>query len=447
MTTGPLGSVITVCASGCDFNNTQLQAAIDSAVCGDIVSIAPNVEYQGPYVIAQVCTDTIRFTLTTTGFSIPSGQRVVAADATSMGRIKSTNVGSALYTRHGTVGINIIGIDGLGYYDGSNHQYGIFRFGYDGPGGGGALGTGLRATTEAQLPNFITIDRSLARGDPVGQHVWGILADAKNISIKNSRITDMHSTAFDAQCILAANTPGPISIENNYLECAGENILFGGTGAPIIEEVIPSDISILHNFITKKLSWKLACVTGAELGCEGTVHAGINWVVKNLVECKNCRRLRAAYNIIEKNWQEDQFGEAFVITPRNQASGTGGLTATAGTISSITYPVGSASTTDYYKGATIVLLTGTGSTPVWQARRVTAYNGTTRVATITPDWLVAPDSTTGFMDGWPVWAMAQDITIEHNIVRKVDAFNPLHLRQAHCTLSCVCPPPKPIGIM
>ncbi len=64
-------------------------------------------------------------------------------------------------------------------------------------------------------------------------------------------------------------------------------------------------------------------------------------------------------------------------------------TAQAGNASTITLAAGASATTDIYKGAWIFLAGGTGA---GQGRKGTAYNGTTKVLTITPDWAVNPSS-------------------------------------------------------
>lgn len=68
-------------------------------------------------------------------------------------------------------------------------------------------------------------------------------------------------------------------------------------------------------------------------------------------------------------------------------------TAQAGAAGTITLDASASSTTDFYRGTRIYLTGGTGS---GQSRIVTAYNGTTKVATITPNWATNPDNTTTF---------------------------------------------------
>lgn len=69
-------------------------------------------------------------------------------------------------------------------------------------------------------------------------------------------------------------------------------------------------------------------------------------------------------------------------------------TAQAGASTTITLDSGASATTDFYKDDWIKILTGTGSAN--QPRRITAYNGSTKVATIDPAWDVTPDATSEF---------------------------------------------------
>jgi len=68
-------------------------------------------------------------------------------------------------------------------------------------------------------------------------------------------------------------------------------------------------------------------------------------------------------------------------------------TATAGAASSITLVVGASAVDDLYVGMVIQTTAGTGP---GQTRVIVAYDGTTKVATVTPAWLVVPDATTEY---------------------------------------------------
>lgn len=68
-------------------------------------------------------------------------------------------------------------------------------------------------------------------------------------------------------------------------------------------------------------------------------------------------------------------------------------TAQAGAAGTITLDASASATTDFYVGMWLYLTGGTGA---GQARVCTAYNGTTKVATIAPNWATNPDATSTF---------------------------------------------------
>lgn len=74
-------------------------------------------------------------------------------------------------------------------------------------------------------------------------------------------------------------------------------------------------------------------------------------------------------------------------------------TAQAGSSSTITLDAGASSTDDRYKNYQVFLYGGTGGgiRGTGQQRTITAYNGTTKVATVDQPWGTNPDSTTKFM--------------------------------------------------
>jgi hypothetical protein len=91
-------------------------------------------------------------------------------------------------------------------------------------------------------------------------------------------------------------------IENNYIEAAGIGILFGGA-APSIDQLVPSDIVIRRNHITRPVSWRTS-----------------TYSVKNLLELKNARYVQIDGNLLENNWANAQSGFAVVFTVRAQSA-------------------------------------------------------------------------------------------------------------------------------
>jgi energy-coupling factor transporter ATP-binding protein EcfA2 len=70
-----------------------------------------------------------------------------------------------------------------------------------------------------------------------------------------------------------------------------------------------------------------------------------------------------------------------------------GTAQSGSTSSTLKLDAGASATADLYKGAFVLLTGGTGA---GQARLATLYNGTTKVATVSPAWAVTPDDTSTF---------------------------------------------------
>lgn len=68
-------------------------------------------------------------------------------------------------------------------------------------------------------------------------------------------------------------------------------------------------------------------------------------------------------------------------------------TAQAGSSGSITLDGSSSASDDYYNGTWCAILSGTGSK---QVRLISDYTGSTKVATVSPDWVTSPDSSSVF---------------------------------------------------
>ena len=95
--------------------------------------------------------------------------------------------------------------------------------------------------------------------------------NSASTEVLNSYISDVHGRGYDTQAICTWNGPGPFKIINNYLEAAGENVMFGGSPAAI-PNLVPTDIEIRNNYFFKPLSWYV----------NDPSYAGIRWSVRNL---------------------------------------------------------------------------------------------------------------------------------------------------------------------
>ena len=162
-----------------------------------------------------------------------------------------------------------------------------------------ALGSGNQSSL-ASVPHDLVVDRCYVHGDPAIGQKRGIALNSASTTIMGSYISDIKAAGQDTQAIAGWNGPGPFSISNNYLEAAGENVMFGG-GDPAIPNLVPSDIVFENNTVAKPLAWRSQ-----------------RWQVKNLFELKNARRVTIQSNTFEYTWLQAQIGVAILFTGRNQ---------------------------------------------------------------------------------------------------------------------------------
>jgi hypothetical protein len=165
----------------------------------------------------------------------------------------------------------------------------------------------LSSADAGGLPHNIIVDRCYLHGDPAKGTRRGIALNSGAAAVIDSHLSDFKEVGADSQAIAGWNGPGPFRIANNYLEGAGENVMFGGAD-PSISGLVPSDIEIVRNHFAKPLSWKIG----------DSSYAGTPWSVKNLLELKNARRVLIEGNLLERNWAHSQVGFAVLFTVRNQ---------------------------------------------------------------------------------------------------------------------------------
>ncbi|MGH9515751.1 MAG: hypothetical protein ACRD3P_08750 [Terriglobales bacterium] len=203
---------------------------------------------------------------------------------------------------------------------------------------------GRRQDTATKGINHVVIDRDWIHGTPVDETVRGVFtAGWTYAAIVDSYINDLHcvaaiGTCTDSQAISGGvgDIPeGPLKIENNFLEAGAENILFGGGRGSIV----PSDITISHNHLSKPLIW-MPGQTGFVGGmnddprkCARFNTPGLcPFIVKNLFEIKNAQRVLFEGNILENSWPGfTQRGASIVLQVVSQG-GSGNPSATVADI-------------------------------------------------------------------------------------------------------------------
>jgi hypothetical protein len=149
-------------------------------------------------------------------------------------------------------------------------------------------------------------------------HGVGMNDGAHTIAVINSYINGLNCIAVAGRCTDAtalgggrgAETVHTLKFYNNFLESAGENILFGG-GASTTN---PTDIEIRRNHLFRPMLWK-----EGEPGYVPTA-SGHPYIVKNNFELKSAIRVLFEANLLENTWGGfSQTGWAILLTPVNQS--------------------------------------------------------------------------------------------------------------------------------
>ena len=308
----------------------NLQNAIDNAALGDVIVLEAGATFTGTIYLPIKSGTGWLYIISSELASLPEGQRVTAADAVHMPKIVTPfddgDGRPAMFTQFSAHHYRFCGIE----FAATSRVYNLVWQGSGFATYKSWWSGKVTATTLDELPSNITYDRCYFHS--TSESLWarvGLDADGRYIAVVDSRFENFKDTS-DSQAFLAWNGPGPYKIVNNYLESAGENILFGGADPAINHTsdpgdfpnvgtgVIPSDIEVRGNYFYKPDKWNYNSpfFNGEPVG-------GWGWVCKNLFEIKNAQRVLVTGNILENSYGRSggQRATAIVLTPRNQ-SGT-----------------------------------------------------------------------------------------------------------------------------
>ncbi|HYP28512.1 MAG TPA: hypothetical protein VE262_17495, partial [Blastocatellia bacterium] len=294
------GSTIRVPAGG------NLQTALNAANPGDVIVLDAGATYIAPsdgFVLPYKAGSGWITIQTSNLAGIPAeGTRVnPSVHSAAMPKILARDAGPAIVavTRAGQSAphhYRFVGIE-IALAPTVTFNHGLVRFGENND----------VQNTMAAVPHDLIIDRCYIHGRADATLARGVGLNSARSAVIDSYISECHGVGFDTQAIAGWNGPGPFKIVNNYLEGAGENVMFGGAD-PKIPDLVPSDIEFRRNYCYKPLSWKV----------DEPNYGGRHWSVKNIFELKNARRVLVDGNVFENNWVDGQNGTAILFTVRNQ---------------------------------------------------------------------------------------------------------------------------------
>lgn len=269
-------ATIRVCSSGCDF--ADLQSAIDAASPGDTILLRAGETFAGNVILRAKASSGQWITIRSdaSDASLPSsGVRLVP------GGKAGANTSRSLLPRLVGLGGTLKTTPVVRTAPGASH-YRLQFLEIDGTANLGyetlvAIGEHTTATTASD----IVLDRVYLHGHPHKGQKRGIALNGVRVDILDSYISDVKAVNTDSQAIAGWNGAGPFRIINNHIEGAAENILFGGVD-PAITNLVPGNIEIRRNLITKPLAWRNPILAapgtpGGSAGGGGSLAAGTHY--------------------------------------------------------------------------------------------------------------------------------------------------------------------------
>jgi len=302
---------------------SDFQAALNGAICGDTIQLQAGTTFSGVFVFPNEPCDNAHWIIVRTSAPDaslpPEGTRITPcfAGVTSLPGRPAFNCQSTKNVMARLVVPVSKGNGPVMFAPGANHYrlIGLEITRATAPGSVSEL-----ITPQTHCPaDHIIVDRSWVHGTPQDETTRGVyFSGITSGAVIDSFFTDFHCVARSGACVdaqavaggLGDLPSGPIKITNNFMEAAGENILFGGGEAT----VVPADIEVRYNYLFKPMIW-MPGYPGFVGGRDGNP-----FIVKNHFELKNAQRVLFEGNVAEYTWGGfSQQGYSLLLTPKNQA--------------------------------------------------------------------------------------------------------------------------------
>jgi len=260
----------------------DLQAALDDARPGDIITLEPGAAFVGNFTLPRnTGADWIVIRTAAQQSLPPAGSRIAPADARPLPKIVTPNSAPALTAAAGAHHFHLVGLE-IESAQAARPLEALVR-----------IGNGA-----AEKPTDIIFDRCYIHGDAAGGVSRGLALDGERITIVDSYVSDFRDAP--ASWAVSADGRGPFKIVNNYLAATGENVVIGATA-----DVVPADIEIRGNYFHKPLDWKRDADTA-----------------RNFLTLNSAERALIENNVFENNWSQEAAGFAVVLAAGEDGMGS-----------------------------------------------------------------------------------------------------------------------------
>ena len=294
----------TLCPSSCTYSD--FQTMLTSIACKTIVTITPAIfaSFSGFVLTNHGCDAAHQIVLKTSGTITASGARINPSYASQMVKLTSSGVGpnnilTVDCSSLGTSYYRLIGFEIAPLSANTAHDTTVL------------LGCSTENTL-GQFANHIIVDRSWVHGlsYPFIHSHRGIYMGCTYCAVIHSYVEN-YEMGSDTQAAATWDSPGPVLLDDDFLEAGVENVFTGGPPSHI-PGVVPCDWTVTNSFYYKRLAWDPYSYR------YGGVAVGSD---KNFHEEKNGCRTLLDGDVFYNAWLAGQNGPAFTLIPRCEAGG------------------------------------------------------------------------------------------------------------------------------
>lgn len=278
------------CAASGPSCGRALQAAVDAAPAGAVITLDAGKVYEGSLVVKPRPDGAPRaLTITTRGWADKGDAwtgLVTPADKPRLAILRAasrTNAALDIQNGPGAGHVRLVGL----------------AFEATPPAGQGEMvriGSGSERDP-GNMASHVSIRQVLLQGDRQFGQKRGIAANGADIEIAQIWCEEIFVPGQDSQCVAGWNGGQRVRVRHSYLAAASENILIGGATIGVAA-MQPDDWLIEDVILHKPLRWK---------------QDGRNRQVKNLLEFKHGRNITARRVLAVNNWRAAQDGRGLLI--------------------------------------------------------------------------------------------------------------------------------------